>query len=96
MLIHTELGDRRGNWFTSLQEYDLEIKTTKLVKGKRLCKLDVEALHPRDDDEVWDSEVEILEKEVLYMLAYTNSWYNDLKHYLTHSSSPRQMDARKI
>ena len=32
-LIQKEPGDRRGNWMTSLQEYDLEIMPTKLVKG---------------------------------------------------------------
>jgi len=27
---------RRGKWITKLQEYDLEIKPTKLIKGKGL------------------------------------------------------------
>ena len=36
LLIHKHLGDRRGNWLTSLQEFDLEIKPAKLVKGQGL------------------------------------------------------------
>ena len=43
LLIQKEPGDRRGNCLTTLQEYDLEIKPAKLVKGQRLCKLAVEA-----------------------------------------------------
>ena len=36
LLIQKELGDRRGNWLTTLQEYDLEIKPTQFVKGQGL------------------------------------------------------------
>ena len=43
LLIQKEPGDRRGNWLTTLQEYDLEIKSAKSVKGQGLCKLAVEA-----------------------------------------------------
>ena len=43
LLIQKELGDRRGNWLTTLQEYDLEIKRTRLVKGQGLCKHVAEA-----------------------------------------------------
>ena len=44
LLIQKKIGDRRGNWLTTLQEYDLEIKLAKLVKGQGLCKLVEEAL----------------------------------------------------
>ena len=33
LLIQKEPGDQQGNWLTTLQEYDLEIKPTKLVMG---------------------------------------------------------------
>lgn len=49
LLVQKDLGDRRGNWLTSLQEYDLERKPTKFVKGQRLCKLMVEALDPQEE-----------------------------------------------
>ena len=39
LLIQKYLGDRRGNWMTTLQEYDLEIKPSKLMNGQGLCKL---------------------------------------------------------
>ena len=78
-----------------MQEYDLEIKPAKLVKGKGLCKLVAEGLDPQEDEEGWENEVDMLEREVLYILASTNSRYNDLKYYLTHGSSPSHLDARK-
>ena len=47
LLIQKEPRDRQGNWLTTLQEHDLEIKPSKLVKGQGLCKLAVEALDPQ-------------------------------------------------
>ena len=38
LLVQKELGERRGNWVTSLQEYDLEFKPASIVKGQGLCK----------------------------------------------------------
>ena len=49
----------------------------------------------RKEDEEWSNEVDLLQSEVLYMPASTNSWYNDLKYYLTHESSPNYLNARK-
>ena len=96
LLIQKEPGDQRGNWLTTLQEYDLEIKPTKLVKGQGLCKLVAEAQDPQmEEEEGWDNEVDLMQSEVLYMPTSTNSWYNDLKYYLTHGSSPNHLDARK-
>eukprot|EP00253_Pinus_taeda_P031324 PITA_31324 len=39
LLIQRELGEKRANWVTTLQEYDLEIKPTKIVKGQGFCRL---------------------------------------------------------
>ena len=79
--------------FTSLQEYDLEIKPSKHVKGQGLCKLMAEALDLQEDEEGWENEADMLEREVLYILASTNSWYNDLKYYITQESNPIYLDA---
>ena len=67
-----------------------------MVKGQGLCKLVVEALDlQKEEEEGWDTEVDMLRKEVLYITIWTNSWYNDLKYYLTHGSNPSHLDARK-
>ena len=79
-----------------MQEYYLEIKPTKLVKGQGLCNLTVEELDLQEEEEEgWENEVDMLERVVLYIPASTNSWYNDLKYYLTHGRSPSYLDARK-
>ena len=33
LFVQKELGERRGNWVTALQEYDLEFKPDSIVKG---------------------------------------------------------------
>jgi len=39
LLVRRELGEKRANWVTTLEEYDLDIKPTKIVKGQGFCKL---------------------------------------------------------
>ena len=39
LLIQKELGEKRENWVTTLQEYDLEIKPAKIVRGQGFCRL---------------------------------------------------------
>jgi hypothetical protein len=68
-----------------------------LVKVQALCKLAAEALYPQQEkDEGWSNEVDLLHREVLYMMpASTYSWYNDLKYYLTHERSPNHLNAER-
>jgi hypothetical protein len=42
-LVQKELGERRGNWMTTIQEYYLEIKNTTIIKWKSLYRLVAES-----------------------------------------------------
>ena len=55
-----------------------------------------EALDPQEDEKGWENEVDMLERELLYIPTFMNSWYNDLKYYLTHGSNPIHLYAQKI
>jgi hypothetical protein len=39
ILVQPNSDGKRGWWLTKIQEFDLEIKSTKLVKGQGLAKL---------------------------------------------------------
>lgn len=39
MLIQSNVEGKRGKWIAKIQEYDLDIKPTKLIKGQGLAKL---------------------------------------------------------
>jgi len=43
ILIHPNIDGRRGKWIAKILDFDLEIKPTKLVKGKGLSNLLVES-----------------------------------------------------
>jgi hypothetical protein len=44
LLVQKELGEKRVNWMTLLQEYDLEITPAQIVRGQGLCKLVVDSV----------------------------------------------------
>ena len=49
VLMQNDPEGRRGRWITTLLEYDLEIKPTKMIKGQGLAKLMAESnLHALD------------------------------------------------
>lgn len=91
LLVQKDLGEKRANWVTTLQEYHLEIKPSKIVRGKGLCKLIVEG----NDDEMRAAEEEKLELEEGIFQAVINiieerqnSWYSDLKQLLITGAPP--------
>lgn len=45
ILTQVEPDGRRTKWITTLLEYDIEIKPTKLVKGQGLAKLMAQSNH---------------------------------------------------
>ena len=57
LFIQKELGERRGNWVTALQEYDLEFKPASRVRGQGLCKLMVEGYSNEEID--WENEAQL-------------------------------------
>eukprot|EP00253_Pinus_taeda_P034745 PITA_34745 len=39
ILVQKDVGEKRANWVTALQEYDVEIKLASIVKGQGFCKM---------------------------------------------------------
>ena len=74
------LRERRGNWVTALQEYDLEFKPASIVKGQGLCKLMTESKDNEEQD--WENEAELHLMDVCPLFIASDSWYRDLVHYL--------------
>ena len=66
------------------------------MKGQGLGNLAAEALDlQKEEEEGWDNEADFLQREVPYIPRSIESWYNDIKYYLTHGSSPSHLDAQK-
>ena len=54
VLIQKELGEKRAHWMTALQEYDLEIKPAKIVRGQGLCQLTSHSNDPEHQYTDWE------------------------------------------
>jgi hypothetical protein len=61
------MGERRGKWMEVVQEFDLDIKPIKLVKGQGLCKLSIEAQDQVNEESGWENELALLCSEYLYV-----------------------------
>ena len=93
LFVQKELGERRGNWVTTLQEYDLEFKLASIVKGKGLCKLMAEGKNNEEND--WENEVELHVMEVCPLFIAPKSWYRDLVHYLQVGLFPEHWSSKQ-
>ena len=78
--MQKELGERRGNWVTTLQEYDLEFNPASIVIGKGMCKLMVD--RNSNEENNWENEAELHMMDVCPLFIALDSWYRDLVHYL--------------
>jgi hypothetical protein len=92
LLVQKELGEKRANWVTSLQKYDLEITPSQIVRGQGLCKLVVDS----ETEQQKDNDTSHLEHHNHSLICSTQNlmspWYDDIRHYLQHGSAPRHLD----
>ena len=91
--IQKELGERRGNWVTTLQEYDLEFKPASIVKGQGLCKQMTE--NEKNEEHAWEDEAELHVMEVCPLFTAPESWYRDLVHYLQAGLFPEHWSSNQ-
>eukprot|EP00253_Pinus_taeda_P022331 PITA_22331 len=83
LLIQRELGEKRENWVTTLQEYDFEIKPTNIVRGQGFCRLLAGASNIQES-----GDTEHIEE--IHQISITNSesQYADLIFYLKNGYAP--------
>ena len=62
----------------TLQEYDLEIKPSHVVRGLGLCKLAAESAHLLADQNGIPLDDSLLQKEVCLIPDPASSWYTDV------------------
>ena len=91
--MQKELGERRGNWVTTLQEYDLEFKPASINRGQGLCKLMAEG--NSNEEKNWESEVELHMMDVCPLFTAPDSWYRDLVHYLQEGYFPEHSNSKQ-
>ena len=93
--MQQELGERRGNWVACMQEYDLEFKPARTVKGQGLCQMAAEAAssHQIEEDD-WEQEIDMYQTDVIPQIR-NPSWYSDISGYLAHGVLDPALNARQ-
>ena len=92
LLVQKDLGEKRAHWVTALQEYDLEVKPLKIVRGQGLCKLAAASADSAEVDLHFFSEPSLFEREVFPISTPPDSWYDDIKFFLLHGAAPEHLD----
>jgi hypothetical protein len=95
LFTQQEMGERRRNWMAVVQEFDLDIKPAKLVKGQGLCKLAFEAQDRAIEDSGWENKIALWCGEVAYISPGQGSWYKDLTYLLHHRTCPKNLNPRE-
>jgi len=72
----------RGKWVSKIQEYDLEIKPTKLIKWKGLAH----TLTESNEEVIQFGKGEQINLIVTYLEH--DEWYSDILYYLNNISCP--------
>jgi hypothetical protein len=72
----------RGKWVSKIQEYDLEIKPTKIIKGQGLAQI----LTERNQEAIQMGESEQI--NVMISELEHDEWYSDIVYYLKNLSCP--------
>eukprot|EP00253_Pinus_taeda_P010931 PITA_10931 len=83
LLIQRELGEKRANWVTTLQEYDLEIKPAKIVRGQGFCRLLAGASNISES-----GDTDHIEEINQISVTNSESQYADLIFYLKNGHAP--------
>jgi hypothetical protein len=85
MFLNKQLRERKwANWLAKIQEYDIEIKTLKDVKGQGLCNLIA-------NSDYVDGMISISVGEPLVDLE----WYRDIVFYLRSRQFPVTMNLKE-
>jgi hypothetical protein len=95
LLVQKELGEKRANWVTSLQEYDIEITPAEIVRGQGLCKLVVNSAIGQQNETDMSLQDQHNQNQICCAQNLTSPWYDDIKFYLIHRSAPRYLDPKK-
>lgn len=84
ILTQQEIGcNQRGAWIAKVQEYDIDIKPKKLVRGNALCRAMVEDQHIEGDD------------HKVLMVSLQDPWFSNIAYYLTYGECPDGLTAKQ-
>jgi hypothetical protein len=104
ILVQEDSDGKRGRWLAKIQEFDLEVKPTKLVKGQGLARLLAESnfralgMNIAQEEEDWIDMNEIDDKIIEDKIEdkfIASDWYKYIVTYLLTLKCPDELSASK-
>jgi hypothetical protein len=95
LLVQKELGEKRVDWVTSLQEYDIEITLAHIVRGQGLCKLVAYSAKGQQEENDISNLGQHDQNAIYYTQISVSPWYDNIKFCLEHGPAPRHLDPTK-
>jgi len=80
-----------GKWVSKIQECDLEIKPTKIIKGQVLANLITKC----NEEEIGLKDEHCNMVSVVTHVLEKQDWYKDMVFYLRHLTSPSHLPEHK-
>ena len=71
-------------WIAKVQEYDIEIKPIKLVRGNALYKAFAEDQQSKEED-----------TPKVLMVSLQDPWFSNIAYYLTYGKCPKGLTAKQ-
>jgi hypothetical protein len=104
ILVQADSDGKRGRWLAKIQEFDLEVKPTKLVKGQGLARLLAESnfralgMNNAQEEEGWidmnEIDDQIIENKIEDKFI-SSDWYKDIVTYLLTLKCPDELSSSK-
>jgi hypothetical protein len=104
ILVQADSDGKRGIWLAKIQEFDLDFKLTKLVKGHGLARLLTESnfwalgMNKAQEEEGWidmnEIDDQIIENKIEDKFISSN-WYKYIVTYLLNLKCPDELSSSK-
>jgi hypothetical protein len=104
ILVQPDSDGKRGRWLAKIQEFDLEVKPTKLIKGQGLAKLlaesnlralDINCLQEEDGDTHLHEPDDQTDPRKIEEKFISSGWYKDIVFYLLNLRCPDGLSLAK-
>jgi hypothetical protein len=104
ILVQPDSDGKRGRWLAKIQEFDLEVKLTKLIKGQGLAKLlaesnlralDINCLQEEDRDTHLHKPDDQTDPSKIEEKFISSGWYKDIVFYLLNLKCPNELSPAK-
>ena len=106
ILIQGDSEGKRGKWIAKIQEYELDIRPTKLIKGLGLAKIlsesnyqalgiNLSMIANEDSDKKEEQQGVEIATQKTHMKYLISQWYKEIMEYLLTLSFPPSCDKAK-